>query len=69
MKTQDNLAKIWRAVIEFDMLKQDDKILVGFSGGKDSMFLTAQLAELKKHAPFSFDLACLTVNTNFSKNF
>ena len=35
------LSKLWRAVIEFDMLQAGDRILIGLSGGKDSMFLTA----------------------------
>ena len=34
------LSKLWRAVIEFDMLQAGDRILIGLSGGKDSMFLT-----------------------------
>ena len=41
------LSKLWRAVIEFDMLQAGDRILIGLSGGKDSMFLTAALAELQ----------------------
>ena len=45
------LSKLWRAVIEFDMLQAGDKILIGLSGGKDSMFLTAALAEIQKYAP------------------
>ena len=32
----DLLSKLWRAVIEFDMLQAGDKILIGLSGGKDS---------------------------------
>ena len=36
------LSKLWRAVIEFDMLQAGDRILIGLSGGKDSMFLTGR---------------------------
>ena len=46
------LTKIWRALIEFNMISAGDKILIGLSGGKDSMFLTAALAEVKKHGSF-----------------
>ena len=58
----DDLSKLWRAIIEFDMLAPGDRILVGLSGGKDSMLLTAMLAEIKKFSPIPFDLACYTVN-------
>ena len=65
----DLLGKLWRCVIEFDMLKDGDRVLIGLSGGKDSMFLTAALAELQQYAPFKFELACYTVDTMFSPDF
>ncbi len=63
------LTKLWRALIEFQMLKAGDKLLIGLSGGKDSMFLTAALAEVQKHSPVPFELACYTVDTMFSPDF
>lgn len=63
------LSKLWRAVIEFDMLQAGDRILIGLSGGKDSMFLTAALAEIQKYAPMPFELACYTVDAMFSPAF
>lgn len=63
------LSKLWRAVIEFDMLQAGDRILIGLSGGKDSMFLTAALAEIQKYAPVPFELACYTVDAMFSSCF
>lgn len=65
----ERLTKLWRAIIEFDMLKKGDKVLIGLSGGKDSMFLTVALAEIRRHAPFHFDLACFTVDAMFSRHF
>ena len=50
-----DLSKLWRAIIEFDMLQPGDRILIGLSGGKDSMLLTAMLAEIKKYSPIPFD--------------
>ena len=29
----EDLSKLWRALIEFDMLQPGDRILVGLSGG------------------------------------
>jgi len=63
------LPKIWRALIEFDMLSANDRILVGLSGGKDSMFLTAALAEIRRYSPVPFELACYTMDARFEKNF
>ena len=65
----DDLSKLWRALIEFDMLQPGDRILIGLSGGKDSMLLTAMLAEIKKYSPIPFDLACYTLNGMFAPNF
>ena len=65
----DYLSKLWRSIIEFNMLENGDKVLIGLSGGKDSMFLTAALAEIQKHAPFTFEIACYTVDTMFSDKF
>lgn len=65
----EDLGKLWRAIIEFDMLAPGDRILIGLSGGKDSMLLTAMLAEIKKYSPIPFDLACYTVNGMFDDSF
>lgn len=65
----DALGKMWRAIIEFSMLAPGDKILIGLSGGKDSMLLAAMLAEIRKFAPVRFELACYTVNTMFGEKF
>ncbi len=61
----DFLSKLWRCIIEFDMLHEGDRVLIGLSGGKDSMFLTAALAEVQRYAPVKFELACYTVDTMF----
>ncbi len=65
----DLLSKLWRCIIEFEMIKDGDRVLIGLSGGKDSMFLTAALAEVQQYAPFKFELACYTVDTMFSTEF
>ena len=64
-----DLTKLWRALIEFNMIEEGDKILIGLSGGKDSMFLTAALAEIQKHNPRHFDLLCYTMDGMFAEDF
>ena len=63
------LTKLWRAMIEFDMIQEGDKILIGLSGGKDSQFMTAALAEAQKHSPRPFDLYAYTVDGMFAPDF
>lgn len=63
------LAKLWRAIIEFKMISSGDKLLLGLSGGKDSMYLATALATIKRYSPVKFELACFTVDTMFTKDF
>lgn len=59
------LRPVWKAVIEFDMLAPGDRILAGFSGGKDSAFLLWALCHVQRGARFDFELAALTVELGF----
>lgn len=61
--------KLWRAIIEFDLIAAGDKILVGLSGGKDSLFLTYALATIRDHTPCDFELAAFTLDPMFTANF
>ena len=58
-----------RAVTEFDMLSSGDRILIGLSGGKDSLFLLYALAALKRRVGVKFSLAALTVDPMFTPDF
>lgn len=40
-----------------NLVQENDKLVVGFSGGPDSVFLAEMLLELKKHIDFEFCLA------------
>lgn len=62
-------SKIMRAIIEFDLIDNDDRILIGLSGGKDSLFLTYALAFLKQHLRKNFTLGAITINPLFSSDF
>jgi tRNA(Ile)-lysidine synthase TilS/MesJ len=46
---------------EFGLIKEGDKVLVGFSGGKDSLTLLHCLKHMQAHAPFSFEFEAVTV--------
>ena len=65
----EQLSRLWRAIIEFDMLVPGDRVLVGLSGGKDSSLLLTALRQVQQHAPFSFDLGAFTMDPLFTDNF
>ncbi len=46
---------------EYGLIKEGDKVLVGFSGGKDSTTLIHSLKYLQKVAPFDFEFKAVTV--------
>lgn len=65
----DQLSRLWRAIIEFDMLSPGDRVLVGLSGGKDSSLLLLALRQLQSHAPFAFELGAFTMDPQFTTDF
>ncbi len=58
---------VQRAVVEFEMIKPGDRILIGLSGGKDSSLLLYTLAVLVKHLPFSVTLGAITFDPGFKR--
>jgi tRNA(Ile)-lysidine synthase TilS/MesJ len=66
---QKYFSRLWRAIVEFDLITAGDKILVGLSGGKDSLFLTYALSIIRKHSPRPFELAAITLNPQFTDTF
>ena len=50
-----------RAVDDYDMIQEGDKVAVGVSGGKDSMLLLLALNHLKSFYPKPFELSAVTI--------
>lgn len=59
------LSYLRRAVDQYGMIEEGDRIAVGVSGGKDSLTLLAGLNALKKFYPKKFDIAGITVGMGF----
>ncbi len=62
-------SKLMRAIVEFEMIQNNDRILIGISGGKDSIFLAYALALMKERLKKKFSLYALTIDPMFSPNF
>ena len=62
---------IWRpftkAVRDYELIKENDKIAVCISGGKDSVLLAKCMEELKKHGKVNFDLVYLVMNPGYNE--
>ena len=56
------LRPVGRAIADYDMIRSGDRILLGLSGGKDSLTLLQVLLHLRRHAPISFDLGVISVD-------
>jgi len=54
-----------KAISDYDMIQDGDKIAVGLSGGKDSITLLAVLANYRKFSPQKFDLVAINIDLGF----
>ena len=61
------LSAMRRAVQDFHMIEDGDKIAVGISGGKDSLILFESLYRYSKFAPEHFSLIAVNVNMGFKE--
>ena len=54
-----------KAVQDYEMISPGDKIMVGVSGGKDSVALTIGLARLRQYLGFPFEVVAVTLDPQF----
>lgn len=60
-------AKFVKAIVDYELLKQNDKVAVCISGGKDSMILAKLFQELKRHSKYEFELEFIVMNPGYNK--
>ncbi len=65
MKLQQVLSYVRKAVDEYHMIEEGDRIAVGVSGGKDSITLLYALHGLRRFYPKPFRLHAVTVDLGF----
>lgn len=65
MKLQRLLSLTRQAIDDYQMIQTGDHIMLGISGGKDSLTLLYALSSLKKFYPNKFELSAITVDLGF----
>lgn len=65
MKLKQLLSYTRKAIDDFHMIEDGDKIAIGISGGKDSLTLLYALQGLRRFYPHKFELVAVTVDLGF----
>lgn len=60
-------SKFAKAINEYELVKENDKIAVCISGGKDSMLMAKLFQELRRHNKFPFELVFLVMDPGYNE--
>ena len=64
---KDIWSKFVKAVIEYQLIEENDKIMVCISGGKDSFLLAKCMEEIQKHGKFPFEVHYVCMNPGYTE--
>ena len=64
---KDIWAKFVKAVIEYELIQENDRIMVCISGGKDSFLLAKCIQELQRHGKFPFEAHFVCMNPGYNE--
>lgn len=56
---------VGRAVVDFGLINEGDRIAVAVSGGKDSYTMLLLLEELRRRAPVKFEVVAVTIDSGY----
>lgn len=59
--------KLIKAIMQYGLISDGDRVLVGFSGGKDSAFLLHALKSYQSYSPARFELGAVAVDLGFDR--
>jgi tRNA 2-thiocytidine biosynthesis protein TtcA len=59
--------KTTKAIVDYRMIEEDDRVMVGLSGGKDSWALLQILDVLRQRAPIRFSLIAVNVDSGYKE--
>jgi tRNA 2-thiocytidine biosynthesis protein TtcA len=63
------LRKVGKTNAEFGLIGEGDKVVLGLSGGKDSLMLAHILKHIERHAPYNFQFIAVTVDYGMGEDF
>ena len=64
---KDIWSKFIKAITEFQLIQENDRIMVCISGGKDSFLLAKCIEELKKHGKFDFNVHYVCMDPGYNE--
>ncbi len=64
---KDIWSKFVKAVIEYELIKENDKIMVCISGGKDSFLMAKCIQELQRHGKYHFDVCYVVMDPGYNE--
>ncbi|MCX2683322.1 tRNA 2-thiocytidine biosynthesis TtcA family protein [Campylobacter sp. MIT 21-1685] len=63
------IRQVAQANAQFKLIENGDRVLLGLSGGKDSLTLAHLLSRMQKHAPFQFDFEAVTLSYGMGEDY